>query len=92
VIGLVPPDVEQNSELKRLLRGEADALGWLYADLPKLGASLAEIPSVNALLYEEDEERPIDTESADDLQRSLSALGTIFVVWDAADSGRAMWF
>lgn len=91
VIGLVPKDVEQNVELKLLLRAESDALAWLYADMPKLGAALAEMPSVNALFYE-DEDRPIDTESTDELQKDLSALGSIFVVWDSPDSGRAMWF
>jgi hypothetical protein len=91
VIGLTAPDVEQDDNVKRLLADEGSGIGWLYVDLPRLGASLAEMPSVNALLYE-DEDRRTEERSTDALRDSLSGLGSLFIVWDAASSGRAYWY
>jgi hypothetical protein len=91
VIGLASADAPQNGEVKKLLRAEKKALAWLFVDLPKLGASLAEMPSVNAILYE-DEDRPVDSESTAMLQETLGKLGKLFVVWDSADAGRAAWY
>jgi hypothetical protein len=91
VIGLTAPDVEQDDTVKRLLTGESGGIGWLYVDLPRLGASLAEMPSVNALLYE-DEDMPTEERSTEALRESLSELGSLFVVWDSASSGRAYWY
>jgi hypothetical protein len=91
VIGLTPPEAEQNGDVKNLLRDESAAVAWIFVDLPKLGVSLAEMPSVNALLYE-DEDRPIDTKSADSMRQLLGSLGSVFVTFDSAVSGRARWF
>jgi hypothetical protein len=91
VIGLASADAPRNGEVTELLRTEKKALAWLFVDLPKLGASLAEMPSVNAILYE-DEDRPVDSESTAALQETFSRLGKLFVVWDSADAGRAAWY
>ena len=89
LLGLVPHDTDQNFEIHDLLWGLTSAIAWIYVDFPRLGASLLEIPAFNPLLYEEDEERVLDEESADNLNKALSALGRLFVKWDTATTGSA---
>jgi hypothetical protein len=91
VIGLTEPSAEQNADVKKLLADEKKSItGWLYVDFPRLGASIAEMPSVNILLEDEDGE-PVDDESSRALQESLSRLGSLFVVWDSVETGHASW-
>jgi hypothetical protein len=64
-------------------------------DLPRLGASLSEMSSVNALLY--DEEAPEDSKNSEAreteaLQQSLAKLGTVLVLCDVPYQGRAYWY
>ena len=91
VIGLTDPAAEHNQEVGKLVAEEKKAIGWLYVDLPMMGASLAEMPSVNALLSSEDDARPIDSESTDRLREALGKLGKLFVVWDSPAGGHATW-
>jgi hypothetical protein len=90
ILGLVPPDADQNQEARDLLSNATAALAWVYADFPRLGASLLEIPALNSMMYEEDEEHPLDEESAGKLNNTLSALGRVFVMWESASSGSAI--
>lgn len=92
ILGLTSPLVERNSEVKRLLAKEKKSIGWLFADLPKLGTSLADMPSVNAFLSEEDDMRPIDSESTEQMKNAMNKLGKVFVVWDSGSSGHAIWY
>lgn len=91
VIGLTEPSAEQNGDVKKLLADEKKSItGWLYVDFPRLGASIAEMPSVNILLGEDDGEQREDPSSRA-LQEYLSGLGSLFVVWDSVETGRASW-
>ncbi|MDR1966086.1 MAG: hypothetical protein LBQ36_05205 [Synergistaceae bacterium] len=89
VIGLIAPDVDQNLEVKELLAGATSAAAWIYVDFPRLGASLAEVPALGAMIYE-DEESPIDEESANNLKDAMKSLGRVFVICESASSGSAM--
>jgi hypothetical protein len=98
VLGLTAPDVEMDSGVKRLLEREGASVGWLYVDLPRLGASLSEMSSVNAFIYEEDgdewgsgEEKTSETKQTEAFRESLAQLGTVFVLLDSANEGRAYW-
>ncbi|MDR1472489.1 MAG: hypothetical protein LBS75_08185 [Synergistaceae bacterium] len=91
VIGLSASDVEQNAELKDLLRQVGNAVAWFYVDIPKLGVSLTELPAINSILYEY-EEGPVDEESAGMLRDVMSHLGRLFVTWESPESGRAVWY
>jgi hypothetical protein len=90
LLGLAPPDVDQNYEVRDLLWGVTSAVAWMYVDFPVLGASLLEIPAFNSIIYEADEESALDEESAGNLNKALSALGRLFVKWDTAASGSAI--
>lgn len=91
VVGLTDSIESKSPETAKLLAKEKKAIGWLYVDLPLLGKSLAEIPSVNALLSSEDDDGPIDDESTGRLRDSLGQLGKLFVVWDTPSGGGAKW-
>ena len=90
LLGLVPHDADQSYEVHDLLCGLTSAAAWIYVDFPVLGASLLDIPAFNPLLYEDDEEVQLDEESADNLNKALSALGRLFVKWDTLTSGSAI--
>jgi hypothetical protein len=99
VIGLTAPDMEMDSKVKRLLDREDSAVGWLYIDLPKLGASLSEMSSVNAFMYEDDsdawggeEGKTSGASQTEAFQESLAKLGSVFVLLDSAAEGRAYWY
>lgn len=91
IISLTEPAKEPDQELNRLIEGEKKAIGWFYVDFPLLGASIAEMPTLNALLSSEDDERSIDSESTDRLRETLEEMGKLFVVWDNPTGGRAAW-
>ncbi|MDR1915416.1 MAG: hypothetical protein LBQ58_02455 [Synergistaceae bacterium] len=91
IIGLLASDVEQNTEVKQLLRRANNAVAWLYIDIPKLGVSLAEMPAINSILYEY-EDGPVDEESARMLKDIMNKLGKVFVMWESPESGRAVWY
>jgi hypothetical protein len=90
VIGLVPPDSEQNFEAKSLAASVSSAIAWAYVDFPMLGAALAEVPALNSMIYEQDEEGPLDEEAADNLKNAMSSLGRIFITLESASSGSAI--
>ncbi len=92
VIGLADPSMAQNGEIGKLLEGEKKAIGWLFVDLPKMGTSLEEMSSVNALLSSEDDARPVDGDSTKRLRDALGNLGKLFVVWDNPTGGHAKWY
>lgn len=98
VIGLTAPDVEMDINVKRLLERESSAVGWIYVNLPKLGASLSEMSSVNALLYEDADSGDYNGEESSErrgteaLQQSLDKLGSVLVLCDAPYRGRAYWY
>lgn len=89
VIGLVSPETEQNWEIKDLLAATEPAVAWLYIDFPRFGASLAEVPALNSMIYE-DEEGPLDEESAIHLKDAMTALGRVFVTFGSASAGSAL--
>ncbi|MDR3332772.1 MAG: hypothetical protein LBT08_09085 [Synergistaceae bacterium] len=91
VIGLTEPDVEKNLEVTRLLASETSAVGWLFLDLPKLGAALAEMPSINDMLSPDGEDI-VDSESTNILRSTMENLGRLFVVWDKNTEGHALWY
>ncbi|MCL2683736.1 MAG: hypothetical protein FWE55_00685 [Synergistaceae bacterium] len=90
LLGLVPSDSDQNYEVSDLLWGVTSAAAWMYVDFPGLGTSLLEIPALNSMIYEEDEEGTLDEESADNLNKALSALGSLFIKWETATAGSAI--
>jgi hypothetical protein len=90
LISLVAPDAEQSYEAREMLSSVTDAVAWIYLDFPLLGASLADIPALNAMFYEDDEETPFDEESADNLKNAMAALGRVFVTCESAASGSAV--
>ncbi|MDR1515543.1 MAG: hypothetical protein LBS45_07605 [Synergistaceae bacterium] len=101
VIGLTAPDVEMDTNVKSLLERENSAIGWIYVNLPRLGASLSEMSSVNALLYEdadsgggwnEDGTASSERRGAETLQQALGNLGSVLVLCDAPYKGRAYWY
>jgi hypothetical protein len=100
VIGLTAPDMEMDSKVKRLLDSEDAAVGWFYIDLPKLGASLSEMSSVNAFMYEDDSdawgkgegEKTSEAGQTEAFKESLAKLGSVFVLLDSAAQGRAYWY
>lgn len=91
VIGLTDSVESKSPEVEKLFEKEKKAIGWLYVDLPLLGKSLAEMPSISALLSPEDEDRPIDDGSSGRLRDALGQLGKLFVVWDTPSGGKAKW-
>ena len=90
LISLVAPDAEQNYEARETLSSVTDAVAWIYLDFPLLGVSLADIPALNSMLYEDDEETPLDEESANSLKNAMAALGRVFVTCESAASGSAI--
>ncbi|MDR0653137.1 MAG: hypothetical protein LBG12_07505, partial [Synergistaceae bacterium] len=90
LLGLVAPDAEQNYEVREMLSSVTEAAAWIYLDFPLLGASLADIPALNSMLYEDDEETPLDEESANSLKNAMAALGRVFVTCESAASGSAI--
>ncbi|MDR1579783.1 MAG: hypothetical protein LBS35_05455, partial [Synergistaceae bacterium] len=90
LISLVAPDAEQSYEAREMLSAAAGAAAWIYLDFPLLGASLADIPALNSLFYEDDEETPFDEESADSLKNAMAALGRVFITCESAASGSAI--
>lgn len=92
VIALAAPDVVRDEELKKLLKKNKSSIGWFYADLPKLGNAIANMPSMNALLSENDDTSPADTESMNLLRESMNKLSKLFIIWESGDSGHGIWF
>jgi hypothetical protein len=90
ILGLIQPDTEQNYDVRDLLSKSTAVTAWIYIDFPRLGASLLEIPALNSMIYEAEEESPLDEESADSLNNALSALGRVFVTFESATSGSAI--
>jgi hypothetical protein len=90
LLGLAAPDAEQNYEARETLSSVTDAAAWIYLDFPLLGASHADIPALNSMLYEDDEETPLDEESANSLKNAMAALGRVFVTFESAVSGSAV--
>ncbi|MDR1509348.1 MAG: hypothetical protein LBS53_06890 [Synergistaceae bacterium] len=90
LIGLVTPDAEQNFEAKDLIASASQVIAWAYVDFPMLGASLAEIPAINSVIYEDGEEERLDEESANNLKNAMSSLGRIFITMESAASGSAI--
>jgi hypothetical protein len=89
VFGLTDPEAEQNYEIRELLANTTGAVAWMYLDFPRFGASLAEIPALNSMIYE-DESGPLDEESATHLKDAMTALGRVFVTFDSPTSGTAL--
>jgi hypothetical protein len=89
VMGLISPDTDQNWEIKELLSGTDSAAAWLYIDFPRFGVSLAEVPALNAMIYE-DEEGPLGEESAIHLKDAMAALGRVFITFESAFAGSAL--
>jgi len=92
IIGLTDSFESRSRETEKLLDKEKKAIGWFFADFPMLGKSLAEMPSVSALLSLEDEERPVDQAAAERLRGTLDRMGKLFIVWDTHNSGHAKWY
>ena len=90
LMGLIPPDSEQNYEVRDLLWGVTSAAAWMYVDFEMFGAALMEIPALNAIMYHDDEEGALNEESAGNLNKTLSALGRLFIKWDTATTGTAI--
>jgi hypothetical protein len=92
LLGLVEPDAEQSYDALEMLSGATDAAAWIYIDFPRLGSSLADIPELNSMLYADadDEEIPLDEESANSLKNAMSALGIVFITCESAASGAAV--
>jgi hypothetical protein len=90
VIGLAPPDSAQNFDAKDLVSSASSAIAWAYVDFPILGESIAEVPALNSMIYEDGEEGPLDEESADNLKNVMSSLGRIFITLESATSGSAI--
>jgi hypothetical protein len=90
LIGLVQPDAEQNIEAKELIASVSPVIAWAYVDFPMLGASIAEIPALNSVIYEDDEEDPLDEESANNLKNVMSSLGRVFMTMESTTSGSAI--
>lgn len=91
VIGLTTPDAERNTEVAELLKDEPESLGWLFADLPKLGSAIAEMPTFNAILNDE-EGLPMEEDATLSLRDSMTRLGRFFVSFESASSGHALWY
>jgi hypothetical protein len=89
VMGLTAPDTQTDSRVKGLLERENAAIGWIFVDLPRLGASLSEMSSVNALLYEDEGQENDDARDAEALRQSLAKLGSVLALCDAPYQGRA---
>lgn len=92
-IALLAPDAEMNDELPAILSARAKLgqglVGWIFADVAKIGDAIEEIPSLNSLIDGEDR-------SADDqiaaAAASLEELGRIFIAIEEPTSGRAVWY
>lgn len=91
VIGLTTPDAELSTVASELLADGAPCIAWLYADLPRLGSALAEMPSFNAILNGE-EGLPMEDEVTASVQEAITRLGRVFITLDAQDSGRLLWY
>ncbi|MDR1019938.1 MAG: hypothetical protein LBL73_04185 [Synergistaceae bacterium] len=95
VIGLTAPDAHTDSRVKSLLERESAAIGWVFVDLPRLGASLSEMSSVNALLYDDDGQEDAkngEARETEALRQSLAKLGSVLALCDAPYQGRAYWY
>ena len=93
VIWLFSPDAQRDSNIKSLLARESAAVGWFFVDLPRLGASLSEMSSVNALLYEDEgQENGDDARETEELRQALAKLASVLVLCDAPYQGRAYWY
>ena len=86
----MPPDSEQNFDAKSLAAAESSAIAWAYVDFPMLGESLIEVPALNSVMYEDDEEGPLDEESANNIKNVMSSLGRMFITLESATSGSAI--
>ncbi len=91
VIGLTTPDIEHNTEVAEILKNEPARLGWLFVDLPKLGNAIAEMPTFNAILND-DEGMPMEEDATRSLRDSMTRLGRFFVSFESANSGHALWY
>ena len=91
VIGLTTPDVEHNAEVAEILTKETACLGWLFVDLPKLGNAIAEMPTFGAILNDE-EGLPLEEDVASSLRDSMTQLGRLFVSFESANNGHALWY
>lgn len=81
-----------NPEIENLLKRTKHAIGWLYADLPQIGASLTEMASVNTLLFSEDEENASDNATLAVLSDALAGMRRVFMVWKTPGGGSIEWF
>jgi hypothetical protein len=90
LISLVAPDAKQSHEARETLSSVTDAAAWIYLDFPILGAALAEIPTLNSMLYGDNEEVSFGEESANSLKNAMGALGRVFVTCESAVAGSAI--
>jgi hypothetical protein len=91
VIGLTTPDAEHNTELPGILEGVTEALGWLFVDLPRLGNAIADMPTFNAILNDE-EGLPLEEDATLSLRESMTRMGRLFVSFESASGGGALWY
>ncbi len=91
IIGLTTPEVEHNTEVTEILKNEPASLGWLFADLPKLGNTLSEMPAFSAILNDE-EGLPMEENATYALQDAMTRLGRVFVSFESVNSGHALWY
>lgn len=95
-LALAAPDMERNAEVLQILSGEKNAAAWAYFNLPRLGASLSEIPIWSNIMYNDpDEEGTEETEEDDTpstLRDALHQLGRLFISFESASNGRALWY
>ncbi|MDL2298215.1 hypothetical protein LJC40_03580 [Synergistaceae bacterium OttesenSCG-928-D05] len=59
VVGLISPEsIRTGGDLGKYLRTDEKAIGWLVADLPRLGSALGDMTRISSLLMFEDGEGP----------------------------------
>ena len=95
LIGLMDPENERDHQLAQLVAKKTESIGWVFLDLPRLGDSLNDMTQVKSLLSEEDEDTsvPLDNENVNEnIKNSLSGFAKIFISWEKAESGSAVWF
>jgi len=60
LLGMTSPEsIKDSDEISKFLKGRVEAIGWLVADLPRIGAALSEMTKMSSLAeesYEADKE------------------------------------
>lgn len=108
LLGLIAAESLADGEwLSRYMPEHEKAIGWVVADLPRLGESLSEMTKISSLLtfedgddsYEDEEEengaffgsRELDQGITDSFGKLLKNMGKVLVVWEQPESGRLEW-